>query len=167
MAKIVVDFGAAIPGESTVTGYENKVDATGIQHDILFTVTWDGQTRSRGSKSEHGSVVLTRNVDIASPKLYLACSNGNVLSQGKGGGSATVKIVIFKEGAEYLVISLRDVIVTRVENETITIVDPKTNDKEERLVERVSLNYTAIHWNRGSVQGAWDLNLGSESYAPA
>ena len=164
MAKIVVDFGADIPGESTVTGYENKVDATGIQHDILFSVSWDGQTRSRGSESEHGSVVLTRNVDIASPKLYRACSNGNILNQTS---NATVKIVIFKEGAEYLVISLRDVIVTQVENETVTIVDPKTNSKEERLVERVSLNYTAIHWNRGSVQGAWDLNLGSESYAPS
>ena len=159
MAKIVVDFGADIPGESTVVGYENKVDATGIQHDILFTVTWDGQTRSRGSESEHGSIVLTRNVDIASPKLYRACSNGNILNQTS---NATVKIVIFKEGAEYLVISLRDVIVTRVENETV-----KTDDKEEKLVEHVSLNYTAIHWNRGSVQGAWDLNLGSESYAPS
>ena len=159
MAKIVVDFGADIPGESTVTGYENKVDATGIQHDILFSVTWDGQTRSRGSESDHGSVVLTRNVDIASPKLYRACSNGNILNQTS---NATVKIVIFKEGAEYLIISLRDVIVTRVENETV-----KTDDKEEKLVERVSLNYTAIHWNRGSVQGAWDLNLGSESYAPS
>ena len=198
MAKIVVDFGASIPGESTVTGYENKVDATGIKHNIAFTVTWDGQTRSRGSESTHGAVILTRNIDIASPKLYLACSNGNILTQGKGGGNTTVKIVVFKEGAEYLIISLRDVIVTRVRNETLTIINPKVDekqlraaaaslgvhsadqlsagpgrnqtkagDKEERLLEHVSLSYTAIHWNRGSVQGAWDLNLGSDSYAPA
>ncbi|MDA0349636.1 MAG: type VI secretion system tube protein Hcp [Verrucomicrobia bacterium] len=86
--------------------------------------------RTRGDTTL-GDVVVTRQLDKATPKLFEACGNGTffpevVLTLQKQVGSG--------EQVDYLKITMTDVI--------ITSVSTGGSGGEDRLTENVSLNFT-------------------------
>ena len=165
MATVVAMLGSEIVGQSTLPGYQNQVDAIAINHSIHLPISWDGQTRSTGSSSRHGALELTRYIDRASPKIYQACSRGRVIP--------SVRVIVYKTGEsgaieKFLIINVRNSYISRAsiatgQGQNLRSVE-NVNDS---LLESLSLSYSAIHWDCGSIEGSWDLEEGSsETYNP-
>ena len=72
MSNILVSI-PNIPGEATLRGYENQIQCTAMQHGIDLPVIAQGSSRTEGA-SIHGSVVLTHEIDAATPLLRLAAA---------------------------------------------------------------------------------------------
>ena len=117
MAIIVVEF-ADILGESTVTGFAEKVDALAIR-DAIEVAAPRGSGRMPSSRtvgqSRHSDIELTRYKDRASPKLAQACSSGQNLGE--------VKVHLFRTIEQglvtYMTYTLAQTFVSRIEHETL------------------------------------------------
>jgi len=117
MALIVANF-PGIEGESTLAGYENLSEAVAIRDSAEIPVP-TSSGRVRGSRSVGLAVIsdveLTRVKDVSSPKLAEACSSGKNL------GSVVVTLFRTIETGlvPYLIYSLEQTFVSRIENETL------------------------------------------------
>ncbi len=114
MATIVVEI-TGIPGESTVSGYENMLDAIGIRETIDVAVPQGVGSGGGMGRARHSNVELLRYKDVASPKLAQACSAAEALKD--------VKIHVFRTldsgAAVYMTYELGQVFVARIEHETL------------------------------------------------
>ena len=169
MATVVAMLGSEIVGQSTLPGYQNQVDAIAITHSIHLPISWDGQTRTTGSSSRHGALELTRYIDRASPKIYQACSRGRVIP--------SVRVIVYKTGEsgaieKFLIINVRNSYISRAsiatgQGQDLRIPNVIPENVNDSLLESLSLSYSAIHWDCGSIEGSWDLEEGSsETYHP-
>lgn len=119
MAVIVVDFGKAIPGESTLRNkYKDMADALAIRESLeVPTPQASGRTNAARTvgQAKHSDIELIRYKDRASAKLAQACAAGEAI--------ASVKIHLFraleKGPAVYMVYELEDVFVSRIEHDTM------------------------------------------------
>jgi type VI secretion system secreted protein Hcp len=120
-----------IEGESKKIGYEKEIDI----YDFKFGVTQSASCHEGGgggsAKSDCKDLVVTKLIDKASPILFVHSAMGKpietaVLTVRKAGGAAL----------DYLVITLKDVIVTNVST--------GGKSEDERIREEVSLNYAHI-----------------------
>ena len=117
MAVIVAEF-ENIPGESTVTGFEEKVDALAIRESLEVAAAQVsgavGGARTVG-QARHSDIELVRIKDRASPKLAQACSSGENLGE--------MKINLFRTLEQGLVVfmtyTLSQTFVSRIENDTL------------------------------------------------
>lgn len=117
MAVIVVEF-AGIPGESTVSGFEEKVDALALR-EAIEVATPQASGRTRGARTvgqaKHSDIELVRYKDRASAKLAQACAAGENLGQ--------VRINLFRTLEQGLVVYmtylLDSVFVSRIEHDTL------------------------------------------------
>ena len=69
MSNILVSI-PGIQGDAVLPGYEGQIQCVAMQHGIDLPVISQGAARTEGA-SIHGSVVLTHEIDSASPLLRL------------------------------------------------------------------------------------------------
>ena len=118
--------------------------------------------------SQHGDIVVTKQVDKASPKLYEMVSSGKhiknvTLEMMRASGDKRVK---------YMTVEMNQVLISSVSPQT-TPHDKTAGGKasSDLPTESVSLNYGTIKWTYtqqkradgskgGNVAGGWDLSTG-------
>ena len=117
MAVIVVEF-VDIPGESTVTGFEEKVDAVAMRETLEVAAAQSSGSTSGArtvGQARHSDIELVRIKDRASPKLAQACSSGENLGQSR--------INLFRTLEQGLVVymsyTLEQTFVSRIEHDTV------------------------------------------------
>lgn len=105
-----------IVGTSDVEGYKKEIECTGFRDSIFMPPAVSaGRTRAARTAGvpRHADVLLTRNRDIASPKLAEECSAGTKLG--------TTRISIFRSAGSpkaYMVYTLYETVISRIETET-------------------------------------------------
>ena len=122
-----------IKGESTDKDHKDWISLISFSHSISQATSIPSGGGAAG-KVTHLEIVITKRVDIASPKLYEACATGKhfpnaVIDVSRSAVAAPVK---------YLVIRMQDVIISGVASSGAS-----GNDFP---VETVSLNYGSIQW---------------------
>lgn len=147
-----------ISGESRDEKHSDWIECQSFSHGISQPSSILGI--SGGAVSAEKPVledfVIVKHMDRASPKLYLACTNGERLSE------VTMEITR-SEGDKglYMRYELTDVIISS------TSPQGSTHSGDDRPVEEVSFNYAKIQWTysptddtgapSGDVVTYWDL----------
>lgn len=149
-----------VPGESSMTGFEDQIEVLSYNHGIVQPSA--GSRSSAGGattgRSEHHDFTITKEIDKASPLLYVKCSDGShienvVLTLCRAGGTTPVPFMEFK---------LSECVVSNV---------APSGSKEGLPIETVSFNYGKIEWTYtaqkrkdgqggGKTTGAYDLTKG-------
>ncbi|MCY3811461.1 MAG: type VI secretion system tube protein Hcp [Gammaproteobacteria bacterium] len=128
-----------IPGEETLTDFAGQITCQGMSHGIDLPVVAKGTDRTDGA-SLHGSVVLEREIDSATPLLREACARSLNI--------ADVTITRIKMvGAQIQpadIVKLKTVKVVQVFLDTP--VDPATGQPSDQPVEFIVLDYEEIKW---------------------
>jgi type VI secretion system secreted protein Hcp len=155
MDVIIVDPGTAIKGESTLTGYVDKIEALSFSHGVAQQITGDQSNQKRTSgKPNHQDFTFTKYFDLASCDLIDYCDQAKPI--------ATVKVIIGQNenGAvnAYLTYELTNCLVSSVS------IGGGGGGKPQ---ETVTFNYTAISWTykpqkatadtSGSSSAKWNL----------
>jgi type VI secretion system secreted protein Hcp len=155
MDVIILDMGDAPKGESTLKGYEGKMELLSFSHGVAMQVTGDMSNTERTSgKPNHQDMTVTKYLDQASPVLTQSCCEGK--------GFKKVDIIIGRNDSgaviELMRYTLANVLISSIS------VGGGGGDKP---VETVTLNYNKIGWTytsqhkevgkNGVVDGKWDL----------
>lgn len=172
MKDIYIDFGAGeIQGEVRDEIFKTKkaIEVHSWTHKITQPKSATASTSGGHSaeRCEHGEMIFTKEIDKASPQLWMASSSGTIYKLVKisffravGGSDATVTTKNARQ--EYLTITLRNVLVSHV-NSTVS--------GEGLPAEEFGLKYSAVKWEyreskidgvaNSSVDrvGQWDLAL--------
>ena len=146
-----------IDGESTDRDHENWIDVLSFHHDISQPDPEPGGGGHRAGRSEHEDFYIAKHLDKTSPKLALACCNGEHIPE--------VKLELCRSGEEnqtFMEYEMQDVLVTSVS-------PCGTSEGEEGLpVEGVSFRYGKITFTyteidprsgapRGRITTHWDV----------
>jgi len=149
---------STIPGESTDDKHTEWIEILSFNHGVTQTAT--GSVSSGGGRAaeraDHQDFSLVKSMDKASPKLALACCNGEHIPE------VTVELCrATGEKAKYMVYKLTDVIVSSVS-------DGGSGGGSETLpLQEVSFNYGKIEWTyteldhktgsaKGDIATHWD-----------
>lgn len=176
MKDIYVEFKSGdIKGETKDEIFSKKfaLEISSFSHVVrqpksATASTAGGHTAER---TEHGEIVLTKDIDKATTKLLLACSAGTIykdviiyFNRAVGGNDSTKST---NSRSEYYKIELRNVLVSHV----------STNIGEEGIpTETFGLKYAAIQWtyvqpridgsgNEGAITTAWNLSTNQPKFA--
>jgi type VI secretion system secreted protein Hcp len=143
-----------IKGESTDSKHEDEIDVLFWAWGMTQQVIVSGGGGSSAGKVKFDALHFTHYVDAASPAIMLACAMGRHLNQ----ATLTARKGS-KKPREFLVIKLKDVIITSVQP-TMDLDGPATH-------EAVSLNFAQVDFQYfprngsggpgGAVKFAWDL----------
>ncbi|ARN56932.1 Hcp family type VI secretion system effector [Sedimentisphaera salicampi] len=147
-----------IPGESTDDNHADWIELSAFEHEIEQSSA--GSTSTGGARTagrcDHGDFVVTKNIDKATPKLFLNCCNGTHIPQ-------IVLHLCRETGAKqkYMEYVFKDVIISKVET---------IRKSEESLpAEKISFNYANIELiytetdhntgkAKGDIKSYWDLS---------
>jgi type VI secretion system secreted protein Hcp len=150
---------ATIPGESTDDKHKDWIEVLSFSHGVRQVRS--GSVSSGGSRSaersDHADFVIVKTLDKASPKLGLACSNGEHITE--------VKLELCRatgDKTKYMEYKMSDVMVSGV--------SPGGNAKggEVLPLEEVTFSYGKIEWvytdtdhktgkPKGDIKAHWDL----------
>ncbi len=147
-----------IPGESTDDKHKDWIEVLSFSHGVSQPAT--GSVSSGGARSaercDHSDFSIVKSLDKASPKLNLACCNGEHIKE------VTVELCrATQDKARYMQYKMEDVIVTSVRP------GGSAQGGETLPLEEVSFNYAKISWvytetdhktgkAKGDVQTHWD-----------
>jgi type VI secretion system secreted protein Hcp len=142
-----------IKGESTDQDHKDWIEVLSVGQSISQSAspTTGGGGRAR---SQHEPFTITNQVDLASPKLYEACSSGKHIK------NVTIEMMRTSgdKRIKYMVVVLKEVIISHV----------ATSGSGENLTDTVGFNYGTINWTYtqaeradgsqgGNTTGGWDL----------
>ena len=159
MDVIILDMGKDIVGESTLKGYEKKMELLSFSHGVAMQVTGDMSNTERTSgKPNHQDMTVTKYLDAASPVLAQSCCQGK--------GFDKVDIIIGRNDSgnviELMRYTMKSVLISSVS------IGGGGGDKP---VETLTLNYTDMAWKftsqkptigvQGVVNGTWNLATNS------
>src|SRR6188474_238131 len=65
-----------IPGDSAVSGHENEIDVSSVSFGASQTGIREAGGKASARRASLTTFAITKNVDKASPKLFLACATG-------------------------------------------------------------------------------------------
>ena len=142
-----------IKGESTDKDHKDWIEVLSVGQSISQSAS---STAGGGgtTRSQHEPFTITKHIDLASPKLYEACSGGKHIKN--------VTIEMMRTSGDkrdkYMVVGLKEVIILRV----------ATSGSGENLTDSVSFNYGTINWTYtqperadgskgGNTTGGWNL----------
>jgi type VI secretion system secreted protein Hcp len=147
-----------IPGESTDDKHKDWIEVLGFAHSISQPSSGARSSAgaASGERANHGAFRISKTLDKASPKLMLACCNGEHI------GEVILELCrATGDKQKYMEYKLSDVIVASV--------NPIGESKgEENLpMEEVAFNYGKIEWtytvtdhrtgrSAGDVRAYWD-----------
>jgi type VI secretion system secreted protein Hcp len=155
MDAIILDMGDGVRGESSLAGYEGKIELLSFSHGVAMQMTGDISNSERTSgRPSHQDLTVTKYLDAASPVLNQACCEGKEFPQ--------VAVIIGRNDGgrlgELMRYTLRGVLIS-----SISI----GGGGGDRPVETLTLNYNKIEWSytsqrpeqgkERSVEGKWDL----------
>lgn len=134
-----------IKGESTDSQHKDWIDV--LSYSGLTVPPASEPVKAADAKqtgaSQHGHLVITKQVDRASPTLHEMCSSGKHIKQ------ATIEVMRASGGkrVKYLVYELHEVIISNVSPQ----VSPKAKAPAGKVAadlptESVSFNYGTIKW---------------------
>lgn len=143
-----------IAGEATDSGHADWIDVDSFSYSI-------SSPADTGETAAHQGLTLVKDVDKASPFLYLHCSSGRPLD----------KMVLEITRTADDDISIQEF---RLHNVTVTSVQASAGTGAKRATERLTLRYESIAWTyvkvdpiTGSVISEvtmqWDLTDGDDS----
>jgi type VI secretion system secreted protein Hcp len=147
-----------LKGESTDTAHKDWIEILSWSHVISQPSSATANSAGGGTsgRCKHEDFVITKYVDLASPKLYEMCSSGKHISK------VIVELMRASGGApvKYLAIEMDQVVISKVA--------PGHIDGNDLPVESVSFNYGIIKWTYtqqkradgskgGNVTGGWSL----------
>jgi type VI secretion system secreted protein Hcp len=155
MDAIILDMGDGIKGESSLAGYEGKIELLSFSHGVAMQMTGDISNSERTSgRPSHQDFTVTKYLDAASPVLNQACCEGKDFPQahviiGRNDGGRLGELMRY---------TLSGVLISSIS------VGGGGGDKP---VETLTLNYNKIEWSftsqrpeqgkERSVEGKWDL----------
>ena len=140
-----------IAGEATDKDHQSWIEIASYSSSISPMAESSSRTGSSG-RSGHGSMTITKRVDMATPLLKSQCASGTYIPK--------VELQVVRTDGEqgYLVYEMQNVVVTSV----------KTGGSggEDRLTENVTLNFSGISWeytsikdstHGGETDSGWDI----------
>jgi type VI secretion system secreted protein Hcp len=155
MDVIIMDMGKEMKGESSLHGFERKMELLSFSHGVAMQITGDFSDSERTSrKPNHQDMTVTKYLDAASPVLNQTCCEGKSFPQ--------VDIVVGRNDdgkvIEMMRYTLKNVLISSIS------VGGGGGDKP---VETMTLNYNDIAWKFTSqhsevgqnevVNGSWNL----------
>jgi type VI secretion system secreted protein Hcp len=150
---------ATIPGESNDDRHKDWIEVLSFHHTMQQPVT--GSVSSGGARSaervNHADFSIVKSLDKASPKLALACSRGEHISD--------VTFVLCRatgDKQKYMEYKLHEVLITAVRP------GGASHAAETLPVEEVCFSYSKIEWTytetdhgtgkaKGDIKAHWDL----------
>jgi type VI secretion system secreted protein Hcp len=161
-----------IKGESTDDKHKDWIEVLTFGHEMMQPVSSTKSSAGGASsgRAQHGDFAIVKYVDMASPKLYEALSNGKHLGK--------VKLEVCRAGGsqvKFMEITLEQVMVSRVHlhsNGSNGSSNSTAADPTDLLpTETVHLNYGKIEWvytqqkradgsGGGNVNAKYDLTAG-------
>jgi len=157
-----------IPGESTEGGHEGWIELESYSYEVAGPIPSDGL---HGGRPDFGDLVIMKQLDKSSPKLYEACCNGQHIAE-------VILEVCESSGANsvFMRYVLKDVICKHIDSSSPRIfkewgsASPQIFagapggaivEPESRPVESVSLNFGKIRWEYVTSEGqtvttGWD-----------
>ena len=146
-----------IDGESTDEAHENWIEVLSYNHGITQTSTMHSGGGGGAGKSTHEDFIIAKSLDKASPKLVLACCNGEHIPK--------VVLELCHSGGErqkFMEYEMEDVIVASVRP------CGSTNGEKPMPVEEIAFRYGKIKFvytqfdprsgkSAGYVQSHWDV----------
>ena len=154
MDAILLDI-PDIKGESTLKGFEDKIEVLSFSHGVAMQVTGNPSNSERTSgRPNHQDVTVSTYVDLSSCPLVAACTAGTILK--------TIIITVGRNDAgtilPYLVYTMDNTIVSSTS---------LSSGGGDRPVETITFNYTKIKWDftqqkpdtgkKGNNGAIWDL----------
>src|SRR5262245_43965985 len=134
MDVIIMDMGNDIKGESSVPGYESKIELLSFGHGVAKQITGDISTSERSSGKSNQGMTVTNYLDAVTPLLHQRAIEGRPFPR--------VDILIGRNDAGGVSVLMRytmkDVLITDVS------VSGGGGDKP---VETLTLNYNSITWD--------------------
>jgi type VI secretion system secreted protein Hcp len=121
-----------VEGESQDSKHGKEIDVLAWSWGMSQSGTMHAGGGGGGGKVSVQDLSLTKWIDKSSPNLMAYCSSGAQYKEAK----LTVRKAGGKEPLEYLIITMKDVIVTSVST--------GGSGGEDRLTENVSLNFAAV-----------------------
>jgi type VI secretion system secreted protein Hcp len=155
MDAIILDMGDEVKGESSLGGYEGKIELLSFSHGVAMQMNGDISNSERTSgRPSHQDFTVVKYLDATSPVLNQACCEGKEFPQvhliiGRNDGGRVVELMRYTLG--------------RVLISSISV----GGGGGDKPVETLTLNYNKIEWNytsqkpeqgkEQSVEGKWDL----------
>jgi type VI secretion system secreted protein Hcp len=155
MNVLIMDMGSDVRGESSLPGYEGKIELLSFSHGVAMQMTGDISVSERTSgKPNHQDMTVTKYLDALSPVLNQACCEGKLFPE--------VEIIIGRNESGK-VIELMKYTISNVLISSASV----GGGGGDRPVETVTLNYNKITWRFTSqnsvagedeaIVGKWDL----------
>ena len=151
-----------IDGESTDDKHENWIEVLSFSHGITQASTMHTGGGGGAGKCTHQDFIITKSLDKSSPKLVLACCNGEHIPE--------VVLELCQAGGEkqkFMEYEMKDVIVAAVSP------SGAASGQEGRPTEEIAFRYGKIKFvytifdpqsgkSKGYVQTEWDVkeNIG-------
>lgn len=158
MSNIYVKI-AGVEGEASHPDFSGQIECVAIRHAIVLPVV-SAAIRVEGT-SRHGPIVLSHQLDKASPILKQSALTGTNL----GDVEITRLRAVGGQSKPAEIIKLANVFVVRVDVETL--VDEATRELSDELLESFHLEYSDIRWSQkrfigdiesGVVEGGWSVS---------
>lgn len=148
-----------IPGESTDDKHKDEIEVLSFNHGLDQPMS--GSVSSGGGRTaervNHAPFIIVKSLDKASPKLALACCNGEHIKD--------MQLFLCRAGTDkqkYMEYKFSDVVVKSVRP------GGSSNGQETLPLEEVSFAYGKIEWTytetdkatgkpKGDVKTSWDL----------
>ena len=137
MDLILMNIGGSneIKGESTITGHESEIEVMSFSHNVSLPMQINPSTNGRTvGRSQHGDFVISKQVDIATPKLNLYCCNGDNV--------ATIIIVCVRNDGTGGVLPIITYTLTNAIVSSVSV----SGGAGGSPVETVTFNYSKIAW---------------------
>src|SRR6188472_2465161 len=130
MDMILLDI-PDVPGQSSVTGYEKKIEILSFSHGIAMQMTGNPSDKERTcGRPNHQDLTVSKYVDVSTCLLVNACNAATNLKQ--------VKLTVGRNDAgvflPYLLYTMENVLVSSV----------SIGGGGDRPTETLTLNYTKI-----------------------
>jgi type VI secretion system secreted protein Hcp len=122
-----------VKGESQDKTHGGEIDVLAWSWGLSQSGTFHAGGGGGAGKVNVQDLSFTKWIDKSSPNLMLYCSNGDQYKEAK----LTIRKAGGKEPLEYLVITMKDVI--------ISSVSTGGSGGEDRLTENVGLNFREVH----------------------
>ena len=131
----------AIPGNATVSGYEDQIVVQAVSYGISQAGEWEEGEEITGRVTTFGDMTVTKVMDNGSPALAVACAKKTQYKK------AELNLVAGNDA--YLTVTLEKIIVT-----SISI---GYSAGENRPTETITISYRKATWRYGTATTSFDL----------
>ncbi len=131
----------AIPGNATVSGYENQTVVQSVSYSVSQAGEWEEGEQITGRVTMFGDLSITKVMDNGSPALAQACAKKTQYA------NAVLNLVAGTDA--YLTVTIEKCIVTNVQ------VGYTSGDT--RPTENITISYRKATWRYGTATTSYDL----------